>query len=268
MNSGMLKGLALSTIKDILRGGLRFSLAALRTQIGFSPRVRVRLPTGGHVIVRSGDSDLETVRQVFREREYEIKVPAVVRRVHARYEAILASGHVPVIIDAGANIGAASLWFKQLFPLAAVVAVEPDPANAELARQNLSIHPDVLVMEAAIGGAQGHVDLVPSRQSWAITTERSASGTPIVTIPQAAAGVANGVLFIVKVDIEGFERDLFASNSDWLDDVYLVYIEPHDWMLPGKGSSRHFQREFGKRDFEIFLQGENLVYVRRESDPN
>jgi hypothetical protein len=50
-----------------------------------------------------------------------------------------------------------------------------------------------------------------------------------------------------------------------LDDAFAVYIEPHDWMLPGQGSSRSFQAAFGARDFEIFLRGENLIYIRRSA---
>ena len=78
----------------------------------------------------------------------------------------------------------------------------------------------------------------------------------------AFAKVANGVPFIVKIDIEGFESDLFSTNVGWLDDVYMVIIEPHDWMLPGMKSSRSFQVAMGQHDFDIFVLGENLIYVR------
>ena len=47
-------------------------------------------------------------------------------------------------------------------------------------------------------------------------------------------------------------------------DVLVVFIEPHDWLMPGEGSSRSFQAAFGQRDFEIFVSGENIIYVRRE----
>jgi hypothetical protein len=69
--------------------------------------------------------------------------------------------------------------------------------------------------------------------------------------------------FLIKIDIEGFERDLFAGSLDWLDTVALVFIEPHDWMLPGSRSSSGLQKAFGDRDFDLLLCGENLVYVSR-----
>ena len=69
-------------------------------------------------------------------------------------------------------------------------------------------------------------------------------------------------IFIAKIDIEGFEKDLFSSNLGWIDRAEMVIIEPHDWMLPGQQSSATFQRAMGSRDFELFISGENLIYVR------
>jgi hypothetical protein len=69
-------------------------------------------------------------------------------------------------------------------------------------------------------------------------------------------------LFCVKIDIEGFESDVFASNTEWLDDVTVVLVEPHDWMLPGQGSSRTMQVAMAARPFEMLISGENLIYVR------
>ena len=42
----------------------------------------------------------------------------------------------------------------------------------------------------------------------------------------------NYKLFIVKVDIEGFEQNLFLSNTNWIDNCMLIIIELHDWMIP------------------------------------
>jgi len=73
-----------------------------------------------------------------------------------------------------------------------------------------------------------------------------------------------GVPFIAKIDIEGFESDLFSANTQWLADTFVVFIEPHDWLLPGKCTSRSFQAAMGEEDYEIYLSGEILTYIRRE----
>lgn len=85
-----------------------------------------------------------------------------------------------------------------------------------------------------------------------------------LTIDQAVATVPAGSLLIAKIDIEGFESDLFDGDLRWMDDVHVIFLEPHDWMLPGRRTSRSFQAALGQRDFELFLSGENLIYVRRE----
>lgn len=224
----------------------------------------LQLPKHGPVIIRRGDSDLDVVRQVFQDQEYFVTSGGMAQRLQARYQEILAAGDVPVIVDAGANIGAASIWFASLFPEAAICAVEPDHDNVEILRRNVAGNRRVTVVEAAIGGTEGFVAVKKGGEegSWAVQTERSDGGCPIVTINQVIAKFPRGVPLIVKIDIEGFEEDVFSGNLEWLDSTYSLFIEPHDWMLPGRYTSRTFQKAMGIRDFEILLRGENLIYVR------
>lgn len=252
--------------RDLQSLGFAFSASGIASRVSRSPTVGVRVKGYGSLAVRPRDSDFETLRQVFRDRSYGELPDFVLKRALARYEALVASGSVPVIVDAGANIGAASLWFTKLYPRARIIAVEPEPANAQLARHNVQDCPQVEIIEAAIGGEAGYAKVVGAGESYAFQTQRTDSGCPIVTIDECVARVPDGALFIAKIDIEGFERDLFAANTQWLDEVFLVYVEPHEWMLAGQRSSAAFQREFGQRDFAIFLSGENLVYLRNE-DP-
>lgn len=226
---------------------------------------RVSVPGVGPVHLRAGESDVAAIRQIFGKRDYDISWPFEVgARIRARYEAILASGGKPIIVDAGANIGAASLWFGQVYPNAAIVAVEPDPGNAAVLRRNVGGRPGHVVLEAAIGAEPGHVILSSGEadMGWAVQTTRAESGLPIVTVQDAYKASGGDAPFIVKIDIEGFERDLFSSNLGWLDDCYMVIIEPHDWMLPGQLSSRSFQQAMAQHPFELFMRGENIFYVR------
>jgi len=220
------------------------------------------MPGNLTVKVRPMTSDFSVLRQIFRNHEYALPNEHVRQQVQKEYARILASGSVPVIIDAGANIGAASVWFQHQFPEAGVVAIEPDPDNARMARINTEHLPQVRVLQAAVGGESGFVTIIKGDAEWAVQTERSTAGCEIVTVADALATVPGGVPFIIKIDIEGFEGDLFEKNLDWIDETFLVFIEPHDWKLPGQATSRSFQRAFGARAFEIYLQGENLIYMR------
>lgn len=41
-----------------------------------------------------------------------------------------------LIIDAGANVGFASLWFLQRFPNTEIIAIEPESSNCEMLKKN------------------------------------------------------------------------------------------------------------------------------------
>lgn len=249
------------SILDLTKMGPKFFAQGLLSLKRSTVLKQIDIPGVGAVNIRPGDSDFATFRQVFSHQDYEIVIKDLADRVRDRYDAILSSGKRPVIVDAGANVGAASLWFQRKYPEAAVIAVEPDPANVELLRKNVA-GKDIYVLDAAIGSEEGFVSLHNDGDSWAVQTARANSGLRIVTVDTALSSVTNGELFIVKVDIEGFESDLFASNTNWIDRAFAVYVEPHDWLFPGKRTSRSFQREMSKRDFELLLRGENLIYVR------
>lgn len=223
----------------------------------------VPIPDIGQVHIRPHSSDAATLRQVFVEQQYELGAGSpVLERARRRYHEILAAGKVPVVIDAGANIGAASLWFKLAWPDATVVAVEPERGNATVLRKNLDGRTGFAILEAAIGASHGAVSIENDETGWGARTLRSDVGIPMVTMQDAVAAVPGGELFIAKIDIEGFEQDLFSDNTGWLAQAYIVVVEPHDWMFPGRHTSRAFQRAMAEHEFELFISGENLIYVR------
>ncbi len=223
----------------------------------------ISVPGIGPVFIRTGESDIAAMRQVFIDGDYNIDWPTeLAGRLKARYDAILSGGGKPIIVDAGANIGAASLWFGHAYPQAHVVSVEPDPGNAAILRRNVDTRANHVIMEAAIGAEPGFVSLVNEGLGWAVQTRRAEMGLPIVTVEDAFAASGGDTPFIVKIDIEGFEKDLFASNLAWLEKCYAVIIEPHDWMLPGEMSSRTFQQAMAQHPFELYMRGENIIYAR------
>jgi FkbM family methyltransferase len=223
----------------------------------------ISAPGVGPVYIRTGESDIAAMRQVFVRGDYDIDWPVeLAARLKQRYDAILADGGRPIIVDAGANIGAASLWFGHAYPQARVVSVEPDPGNAAILRRNVGHRANHVILEAAIGAEPGFVSLVNEGLGWAVQTKRAETGLPVVTVDDAFEASGGDTPFIVKVDIEGFERDLFASNTAWLERCYAVIIEPHDWMLPGEMSSRTFQQAMAQHPFELYMRGENIVYAR------
>lgn len=68
-----------------------------------------------------------------------------------------ADSAAPRVIDGGAHIGLATLYFKKVCPQARVLCFEPDPASAGLLRRNLVANrlADVEVIEAGLSGQTG-----------------------------------------------------------------------------------------------------------------
>jgi FkbM family methyltransferase len=251
-----------NNVRDARVLGLGFVARHLR---GGTAHYRFNLKAIGPVMIRSGGSDAQVIRQIFRDRAYDLeRAGPAHERLEKRYREILASGRKPLIVDAGANIGAASLWFHRDFPEAEILAVEPDPANFALLRENVAALPTIRPLRAALGGHPGKVSVSSEGESWGLQTTRDDGGdTDIVTIGQLFDGEGEGrIPFLVKIDIEGFEADVFDGPCDWLDLVAGIILEPHDWMLPAGRSSQSFQGEMGRRDFQIFISGENLIYIR------
>lgn len=159
----------------------------------FFRNIPVGIPGVGPIHLRRGESDIFTVRQVFRDRQYEVSRKGPLgARIFTRYEEILHLGRVPVIVDAGANIGAAALWFSREFPCANVVAVEPEPRNVAALRRNVGNKSRIHVLHAAIGATPGFVSVHTRDLGWGATTIRDETGIPVITMADAVRKISGG----------------------------------------------------------------------------
>jgi len=219
----------------------------------------------GTVKIRFNSTDELTFQQVFLNKEYDISHLRQHQRISETYHKLLAAERLPIIIDAGANVGAASIWFAAQFPRARVLALEPDPGNAAMCRINTERFNNIKVVEGAIGSVPGLVSLTtnPLNEAWAVQTIRGEVGHILVrTIPGLVYDEGKSAkLFIVKIDIEGFEKDLFEANTDWVQETAAIFVEPHDWLFPGQGTSLNLQQTLLGERFEIMVSGENLLFV-------
>jgi hypothetical protein len=68
--------------------------------------------------------------------------------------------------------------------------------------------------------------------------------------------------FIVKIDIEGFEENLFEKNTEWLDKFPLLIIELHDWMIPKSANSQNFLRCVSKLNRDFIYINENVFSIK------
>jgi FkbM family methyltransferase len=174
----------------------------------------------------------------------------------------------PLILDCGANIGAAAVWFAGCYPHARIVAIEPDPANLALLVRNCQ-GLDVEPVAGAISCRRETLYLTdPGHGEWGYRTEEHPPSSPRAPTTEAypvghfLRAYPEHVPFIVKIDIEGGEDRLFRDDTTWIEAFPLLIIELHDWLLPESASSASFLQAIAplRRDFVYF--SENIFSIR------
>lgn len=192
------------------------------------------------------DDDWIQIEHIFFHDEFDLAPTGRKRAIAALYDRILADGSTPLIVDLGANIGLASAYFGREYPKARIVAVEPEPTNIAVAKKNLPA--SATMIAAAIGSRSGRAGLQDQGRNCAFQVVEGDS-IDVVTVPEILPDDATP--FLIKIDIEGYEQDLFAENLDWVDRFPILLIELHDWMRPGEQVTRNFVKAIAARDRDL-----------------
>ena len=205
-----------------------------------------------------------TADEIFARGSYSLRQLKLQNYLQKRYNEIEKRGKKPLIIDCGANIGISSVYFSVTFPNAKIVAIEPDLANYMLCLQNTENFPNIEVRHAAISSNNSNMKLTnPTAQSNEYIVEAAVDGTiRSTTINNLIEHYPRYEEFIVKIDIEGSESDLFSENTTWIDQCDVIMIELHDWLFPNSGTSANFLNEIAKRDRDFLIRGENIFSIR------
>lgn len=151
-------------------------------------------------------------------------------------ECIRSMKDVKFILDAGAHIGLATVQFASWFPDAKIISIEPDEANLAVLRRNAVMYPNVAVIHGALWHRS--VNLVienPESNSTGFQVCESVTGSlPGYSIPDLMQRFGADKIDILKMDIEGAEREIFeAPTNQWLPNTRVISIELHDWMKAG-----------------------------------
>lgn len=238
----------------------------LRTALGHAARrpksatrrLRLRDLTAP-ITLRPLTSDWNVAVDVFARGDYELPGALHAARLEVHYRAILGRGETPIIVDCGANIGLSALWFAHRFPRAVIWAVEPEPDNFALLEINAAACPAIRPLRAGISDRATRLALAnASGAPWAWQTTESPDGAiETVTVADLLARIPGGAPLIVKIDIEGYEVDLFRSATDWAAAVPLVVFEDHDWLFPGRGTFQAVMRRLLDTPRDYLRRGEN-----------
>ena len=138
----------------------------------------------------------------------------------------------PVILDCGAHVGMAALYFKSVYPKSKVTSFEADPVLAEMAQLNTTAFgfDDVDVQTAAVWTHGDGVSFDMSGDDAGHVTE-SATGklTPSVDLRGLIDGRA---IDLIKLDVEGAEFQIIEHCADALGSVKRMVIEVHHLVGP------------------------------------
>ncbi len=216
---------------------------------------------------RKGTSDEGVIVQVLKNSDYNFGRLKRAKELADLYARLARSGKAPLIVDAGANIGASAVYFSYSFPEARVVAIEPERSNFELLTANTAGLP-VECLHAAVAAAPGTLNVVdPGQGNWGYRTTAAADSPAVhavdcVTIDDIyERNAQTAVPFIAKIDIEGSESELFAANTGWVDRTPVIIIELHDWLMPGTANSRAFLQCIAGRNRDFVYVGENIFSI-------
>ncbi len=174
------------------------------------------------------------------------------------------SGFSPLILDCGANIGASAKYFAENFPEALVVAVEPEIENFKLLTRNC-VENNILPVHAGVAANDTKGDVFdPGLGNWGFrVSENNVGGIELKSIPTLLTRneCINRKPFLIKIDIEGFEENLFSANTGWIQEFPIMIIELHDWMLTNQANSRNFLKTISTYHRDFVYIGENVFSI-------
>lgn len=209
-------------------------------------RIKLKRPFKIDFTLREGSSDFSTWDEIFLEQVYRCVLQ-----------------HVPAcktIVDLGANIGLATLYFAKAYPDARIVSVEADAANFALLRRNvrkLIRRRRCQPIHAAAWNQDGSASLGnvrPGGYDLYQVAEDRGGGQKVEALSMQTILQRSGFaeVDLLKVDIEGAEVQLFQGDLSWLERVNAIAIEFH-------GNSRAELR------FEEMMKGRKIIEALRHT---
>ena len=135
-----------------------------------------------------------------------------------------------LILDCGANIGMATLYFKKEYPNSQVIAFEPDPKNFAILKNNVTDNnlTKVTLVEKAIWVDSNGVNFENNNNLGSKINNADAnkhSITPSVSLNDIIE--SNDKIDFLKLDIEAAEADVIESCKNNLHKIDKMFIEYH-----------------------------------------
>jgi FkbM family methyltransferase len=206
------------------------------------------------VYVRIGTTDLSVLKQTLIERHYDFSLPITPK----------------VIVDAGANIGLSAVFFANKYPEALILAIEPDRANFNVLERNVAPYPQIKAFQAALWNENKQIRLVdPGTGDHGFQTAEGSGANcqprgfvPAMTMDALMSKMDLQHIDVLKIDIEGAEKEVFETSAKWIEKIGAIMVELHDHLKPG---CRRAFSEATDGFLEEFSKGETVLRLRPKS---
>jgi FkbM family methyltransferase len=168
----------------------------------------------------------------------------------------------PVIVDCGANVGMASLFFKWIYPNAKIYAFEPQPKTFGYLKNNIEKNglKDIQIFNLALSNENGKIDFYidDSANLMGSILESRVSGTKVEVECRKLSDIVKEPIDLLKVDVEGAETlimsDIIQNNLLNKKQIKQILMEYHHKIPNQKSNFGHFLIPFEKANYEYQLK--------------
>jgi FkbM family methyltransferase len=199
---------------------------------------------GEKIFLRPGTADQSVYADIFGAGEYDINF-----------------NHPKVIVDAGAHIGIASVVFASRYPEAKIYALEPEPSNFEVLRENTRAYNNIHPLRAGLWDKRTNLSIQNTgAETWSFRVMETASddGIPAIDVLSLMRDFQLERIDVLKIDIEGSEIEVFQGSAPWMHFVDTLVVELHDRFRPG--CTKALEAALAGFDYHRAESGENIIF--------
>jgi len=228
--------------------GIKFYTRLKTKKLGWFKSVTKKI----NFFLRNNGTDPGIFGQVFIDRQYEYPI----------------SFEPKTILDLGANTGLSALYFADRFSKAKIVGLEIDEENFKIAIQNTKDCSRIKMLQKGIWNKNTFLEIIDinaNKDSFMVKESEVNSPTSIdaINIETIMKQEEWTAIDILKIDIEGSEKELFSSNYEkWLPVTKVIFVEVHDGMK--KGCSKAVFNAISKYNFSFSMKHENLIFINED----
>ena len=174
-----------------------------------------------------------------------------------------------LIVDAGGYIGTSALKFSEMYPNAKIVTLEPSSENYEILLLNVKNYKNIYPIKSAlVSSANEKIDIRDrSTGPWGYTVVRKPLDNKNSKIIEKVSTITlseivkkfNMNINVLKLDIEGGEKDIFDNCQKEIKVIETIIVELHDRIIPGCRSS---VEDSNKDKYIIKLDGEKFIATK------